>query len=255
MILNLFKQEMMSNNKIISKIKALLSKTIENGASPEEQNSAQKKAEQLMLENFISEHQLKDEGFIKECKPCKVEIIKSAYDMSLFYNSLAKLFDCRAYYNSYYITFFGYEQDTELCAYFYSLVVSSCLEAKNNYLKSDHYKAAKKNYHAKTLAASFIKGYLITIKQRFKGMLLERNSNIEQVYGLVVADKISEVNNQFDKFKDFHIKKVYQKPISVEKEVFKEGLKSGLRLNLNGGLKSSESKRAITACGSITFLS
>lgn len=77
---------MKCKDSIKLKIKALLSKTTENGATEAEALSALKKAQSLMLEYFISEHDLVDPYISEKCIFKEVDIIQSAYDMKVFYN-------------------------------------------------------------------------------------------------------------------------------------------------------------------------
>jgi hypothetical protein len=58
---------MSNKDKIYAKINALLSKTIDNGATKFEMESALLKANQLMLENFITENDLKDKSKVDSC--------------------------------------------------------------------------------------------------------------------------------------------------------------------------------------------
>lgn len=176
-------------DKIKNKIKALLSKTTDNGATKEEMESALRKANKLMTDFFISEHDLQDSEIINKCVSEQFELTKSGFDLSLFYTDLADLFDCQYYYNSKRIVFFGHEQDVALCGYFYNVISKTCLKEKEIYLKSEKYLQLKNHHHGRTLSSSFIKGFLIEVASKMREMYEERERNIPETYGLIVIEK------------------------------------------------------------------
>ncbi|EKT3957673.1 DUF2786 domain-containing protein [Flavobacterium psychrophilum] len=228
---------METNDKIKVKIKALLSKTTDNGATHQEMESALKKANELMLQNFISEHDLKDFKVIEKCILKEVPLIKSGYDLTMFYTKLARLFDCEYYYNSKRIAFFGFEQDTEFCAYFYNVIVKTCLKEKEKYIKSSHFKEMRRMYHGKTLSASFIKGFQISVAEKMHQMYKERKRNVPESYGLMVIEKEENVKSQFLNL-DLKIKSVKAKDVIVEQAVFDKGKEAGKTINLIQGIDS-----------------
>src|SRR5690554_1762073 len=61
----------MKNEKILKKIKALLAKTVDNGATEQEALMALNKANELMTEHYITEFDLKD---IEEAKLITIEV-------------------------------------------------------------------------------------------------------------------------------------------------------------------------------------
>jgi hypothetical protein len=225
----------MDNDRIKAKIKALLSKTVDNGASEQEMESALKKANELMLQNFISEHDLKDFAIIEKCVLKEVPLIKTGYDMTIFYASLARLFDCEYYYNKRRIAFFGFDQDTEFCAYFYNVIVKTCLKEKNVYVKSEHFQLMKSMYHGRTLSSSFIKGFLCSISDKMQIMYKERKRNVPESFGLMVIEKEQNVKNQFLNL-DVKVKIIKEKDIIAEKCVFDRGYEEGEALNLVQGI-------------------
>lgn len=227
----------MEKDRIKAKIKALLSKTTDNGASEQEMESALKKANELMLLNFILEHDLKDFKIIEKCLLKEVPLIKTGFDMTIFYGDLARLFDCKYYYNSKRIAFFGFEQDTEFCAYFYNVIVKTCLKEKDLYAKSNHFKEMKKLHHGKTLSASFIKGFQISVAEKMYSMYKDRQRNIPESYGLMVIEKEENVKNQFLNL-DLKIKSVKTKILIAEQAVFDKGKEAGMTISLTQGIDS-----------------
>ena len=234
----------MNQDKIKSKIKALLAKTEENGASKQEMEAALKKANALMLEHFISEHDLKDTKVIEQCIQKEVPLIQSGYFLGGFYNELARLFDCEYFYTTKTITFFGFEQDTELCAYFYNFIISSCLREKNDFVKSEDYKALTEVFHGRTLVSSFIKGFISAVAEKMYQLYKERQSNIPESYGLMVIEKDQQVKQQFDSM-DFSIKTKKLKQAQVESQAFYHGEDRGNELNLVQGVTTTTTNQPL----------
>lgn len=228
-----------NRDKIKNRIKALLSKTIENGATKQEMESALTKANQLMAEFFISEHDLQDIEIIKKCVSESFNLTKSGYDLTLFYADLARLFDCEYFYNSKTITFFGHEQDVALCGYFYNVISKTCLYEKDKYLKSDKYKRLKNYYHGRTLSSSFIKGFLIEVVSKMKDLYKDREANIPKEYGLMVVKKKEKVTKEFEEL-NLNIRVIKSKQLIGERESYNDGKQKGSEVNLVQGIESCE---------------
>ena len=226
---------MNSNDKIKSKINALLSKTIENGATKSEMESALSKASQMMCDFFITENDLNNKKVISKCILKQVDAVKSGFDFSIFYADLANLFDCKMYYNNHKVTFFGHSQDAELCCFFYKLIVKTCLREKNFYLQSSEYNLLKNNYHGKTLSASFIKGFLVQVCYKMKDLYKSKISNIPQTYGIMILEKKEKVQSEFEDLK-FSFKMVKQKPIKAAVDAFNSGKEKGKNIILTQGI-------------------
>lgn len=229
----------MKQEKIKEKIKALLSKTIDNGASKAEMESALKKANKLMTDFFISEHDLQDSEIIKECISEQFELTKSGFDLSFFYGSLARLFDCEYYFNSKTITFFGHKQDVAMCGYFYNVISKTCLKEKDVYLKSEECLQLKKYYHGRTLSSSFIKGFLIEVSSKMEEMYKNREKNIPDAYGLMVVEKREKVKNDFKNL-GLKLRVQPQKQLTAERQAFESGKEKGQEINLIQGINDGE---------------
>ena len=233
--------------KIKRKIKALLAKTTENGATESEAINALKKAQILMLEYVISEQELKDPYSTEKCVLKEVNLIKSGYNLTLFYASLSNLFDCEHFYTRRKITFFGFEEDTELCAYFYNHIIKVCLSEKAMYLKSEEYRYASQYYHGKTLASSFIKGFLVSICRKMHDMYECRKGEVSNEVGLMIIQKNQKVQQQYEDM-NLNIRHVKNRDLEYESEAFRSGLKKGSKISLTQGISQckKESTLAIT---------
>lgn len=227
-----------NNERIKNKIKALLSKTTAQGASKEEMESALRKATQLMSEYFITENDLSEDN-ISKCRHETFPIVKSGYDLSFFYADLAHLFDCQYYYGKYNITFFGFENDINLCGYFYNMIVKTCLSEKDKYMKSDEFLRLKLYYHGKTLASSFVKGFLYNVVVRIQKMYEEREKSMPEAYGLVLIQKKDKIKKEFfDQHPNLKIRKG-EREIKAESVAFKLGYKKGSEIALTQAISDA----------------
>lgn len=233
-----------NNDRIKAKIKALLKKTTDNGASQAEMESALKKASELMLENFISEHDLKEEDKEK-LTTVIVPLYKTWYDLGIFYNALAKLFDCEYYYQTHkgVIVFFGFQTDAELCAYFYTTITTACFAEKDKYTQSDAYQYLKQHYHGRTLTKSFIQGFLTGVRDKMRLMYQERQRNVPPQYGLMVIEKEKQVKSAFC-ILDLKINTKKIASAIVEETVYNQGLKKGSEFELTQAV-AGENKNSL----------
>ncbi|WP_060872897.1 DUF2786 domain-containing protein [Myroides odoratus] len=189
--------------KVKGKIRALLNKTVENGASEEEAMLALKKANELMLENFLCERDLEGvapEKIIEVREP----IVVSSYDFSWFYGDLARLFDCECFWTTGRkgdIVFFGFESDAKLAMYFYQMIMKLAFSSIEEYKNSFEFIHAKSFYrtHGRTLVASFVKGFTIRLGERLTEMYQQRKASIPYGMGLMVIQKDEEVKSEFKK--------------------------------------------------------
>lgn len=235
---------MSQRDKIISRVKALLEKNTDNGATEAEAMAALAKASELMKAWYISENDIKDPYLGEKCILKEVQLIKSGYDYGLFYNDLARLFDCEYFYNSKRIAFFGFEEDTELCAYFYNLIIKSCLAEKDKFLKSPEGIVAKKYHHGRTLAASFVKGFMLRVAIRMDKMYKEKVSNLPEQTGLMIIKKEQKVKDQLEAL-DFKIKIQSSKELVFEEMGFSAGVKRGNDFQLTQGIKDHRDNKTL----------
>lgn len=182
---------------IKAKIKALLAKTTENGATESEAIAALNKAQQLMLDYLISENESRDPYLNEKCIAQSIPRVKSGYDLTVFLGTLSSTFNCEYFYTNSAVTFFGFKEDTELCVYFYDFIIKACLAEKTKYVQSDKYKQVARIYHGRTLVASFIRGFLRGICAKMHDMYECRNKNLPNEVGLMVIEKDKKVKAQF----------------------------------------------------------
>lgn len=236
---------MKNKDRIKLKIRALLAKTTENGASEAEAVASLSKAQELMKEYFVSSYELEDPFLGEECVFRSCEMYKGGYDMGFFYNELATLFDCEFYYlpKEKEIFFFGFEQDAELCLYFYNLITKACLKEIQEYKISQDYKLYKPHVHGRTLVASFIKGFLLRIAEKMEEMYRNRKSSIPPGEGLIILEKEDRVRREFDNL-GLKIKINNPKQLRCVASAFNLGTHKGNNYEITQGINSYKEEKS-----------
>lgn len=223
--------------RVIRKVKALTSKTVENGATEAEMLLAISKANQLMQQYFIKSHDLQDTP--EQCVLKEVELVKTHYKFSAFYYDLAKLFDCEHYYTRTKIAFFGLEHDVMTCEYLYYLIVRTALREKDLYLQTKAYKDLRSFYSPKTLANSFLKGFIFSVADRMQEMFEEKNKSIPDEYAIQLFDKRKQVQDEFGSL-NLTIRTEKSTTASLLSEAVEDGREAGEKLAINKAIQSKQ---------------
>ncbi|MGL5690424.1 MAG: DUF2786 domain-containing protein [Bacteroidales bacterium] len=181
------------------KIKALLAKTTENGASEHEAYIALNKATQLMSEYTLSMKDIDESVEPEKCISLDVLVYKTSYNSIFIIPALCKLFDCYHVYDPKVITFFGFEQDVRLAEYFYNFIMKACISKKDEYMRSsDALSLKKRGYHGRAIASSFVSGFLVGVYNKIDDIYAQRNATMPQEFALVIVDKKEQVGKEFD---------------------------------------------------------
>lgn len=133
---------METNESVLRKIRALLTKTEGQGCTPEEAASAAEKAKQLLDEHNLSLHELNPNEFNSSIENKDIEL---DYDripawMKYLANYIALGFDCKCIcYPGRKISFYGLKSDIETTVYFFvRLTVDFRVEAEKQYDQFKH---------------------------------------------------------------------------------------------------------------------
>lgn len=231
---------MTKTDRIKSKIYHLLQKTESNGASRAEAESALAKASELMNQHYLSLHDVQEPFKDEVCKDRKAERFKSGYDVTLFLNSLTLLFDCEYYYTRTLVVFFGFEQDTAMCEYFYNYILKAMMNDGKQFKKSEDYAyGLELGISGRSIMASFYVGFQRQISLRMTDLLLERESKIGRETGLVVQNKLMKVGHAFSE-QGLKLRTISKRPIVRDKVGLKEGERAANRVNLNNGIDTAQ---------------
>lgn len=231
-----------NKEKIKLRIRALLAKTTDNGATESEMLEAMAKAAELMEKYFIDSNDLNDPFLGEKCVFGKTPIFKTKYTINYFYGYLARLFDCEYYYNQTEITFFGFENDVDLCLYFYKLIVKTCLSETEKYKASRDFRKHQlyTGSHTKTLINSFMKGFIIRVCKKLDDIYKSRQSERTTERGLILRTKDQKVKDAFEA-ENLKIRTVKSSKVSLSEAGFRAGEKAGDNFSITQGIKSGQS--------------
>lgn len=221
-------------DRAIKRIKALINKTEENGASIEEAKSALEKATQLMKEYFITINEvedLKDDVVVAEGVP----LIKIKEDVGSVYPLICDLLDLRHFYNKERITFVGYKTDVNVGIYLYRKIMDGLLADIANYKLSEDYNSLKIHYHPNTLRRDFITGWVYKIGTKVYELLSERERSVyqQEKTGLVLVKK-ENVNKKFSEYKVKNVKNKNRDVFCYES--FQNGVETADEFNLQNDI-------------------
>lgn len=213
------------------KIRALLSKTVNNGATEAEAISAMIKAQELMKQHYIEEHELSQ---IDE-----IVVVKLPYNSLMIYilYNLGQLFNCKTWFvTKEHMYFYGYETDTKLASYFYDFILKTVKTSYNQYTKSLEYNdlVLIDKLSKRTIKNNFSKGFLNGIYLKISKIYEQRNNQFttskegSQDHSLMIitGKKLQNIYQQFLKdFPNLTIKsKIDRTTIPKDVESFKQGL-------------------------------
>lgn len=232
----------MENNvlrdRALKRIKALLEKTEENGASIEEANSALEKATSLMTDYFITINdieELKDDPIVTEA----TDLYKIKEDVSRIHPIICDLLDLRHFYSASKITFVGYKTDVKVGIYLYKKITEGLNADIKDFKKSKEYEILKHHYHGNTLRRDFISGWINRISEKVYELLAERDRNLKDndKGGLVLVKK----SNVDQKFSEFSVKLSRPKVTNVFScHAFKKGQNQANSFNLQNDIDTTE---------------
>ena len=229
-------------DSIKKKVKALLDKTTENGASESEALSALQKARDLMMEYFIDEHEINDPFISEKCILAETPLFKTGYDITNIYPALSLLFDTRHFWNAQRVCFFGYEEDVQLCIYFYNFILKSCFVEKDKFVSSEYYQRLKTRYHGRTLVSSFVKGFIASVCQRMEQMYEERKTNVSECVGLAIISKVQKVDKAFYE-EGIKTRQKRSGELKAQWHAFNHGVEKGNEVHIQQGIYDSKAER------------
>jgi hypothetical protein len=236
----------MDKDKILEKIRALMLKTVENGASESEAVAAAQKVTEL-LEKYnlmMSEVEI-DES---ECAQIAFTVGRGkAHPVSHLAGSIADLTGTKAVIMSYRnphrkdMVFFGFEKDIEVAHYISELIYNAMESEFKAFKKTEVYKYSQG--HGKSKRQSFMMGMVIRLIQRMYEMCerreQERAQRAQQATGTdLIVLKNQVVDEEFAKLTEqMNMKKTYHKPKIKAEHALHAGIAAGDKVQLNEGLK------------------
>ena len=168
-------------SRITLKLRALLAKTVENGATEHEAMAAAEKASELMEEydlSYADIEQVRDERYGARTRPFGggTSRRRTHHEASQTHNAIAAFCDCRAWYSGIEMTFFGTVHDTETAHAMADMIRLTMDQEFAGYLNS---RQREQGVHGRTLRASFMMGMAHRISTRLRAMKHERDKRAD----------------------------------------------------------------------------
>ncbi len=170
--------------RISAKIRALLAKTTENGATEAEAMAAAEKASELMGEYNLSMRDVqdvKDESWGKRARPFgKGSSRRRHYhEVSNSMGAIAAFCDCKVWVSGGELVFFGTQTDTEIAHYMFDMLRETMDREYRRFEKSEAGRREKQyGTHGKTMRAAFMLGFVVRVNARLRQMKAEREATM-----------------------------------------------------------------------------
>ena len=238
---------MSNQDSIAAKIRALLAKTVENGASEAEAMMAMAKASQLMTKYGLSITDVE-----LRAEKCVTNSINSGQKnrggMARIAVRLAQFCNCKVWSEQRrdengkivsYHQFFGLESDTQIAQYFYDMI-KAVMEAETaRFKKTAIYDDAQ--YHSggrRRATASFISGFARRINERLQDMIDERDGEYRSTGSDLIVVKNQIVTEEFAKLK-LRLTSASSSRTRLNGEAYGAGKAAGERVGFNAGVGAS----------------
>ena len=189
----------MTNNResIIAKIRKLLEHTEANGATKAEAVAFALKAQKLMADHDIEEHELGDNGNVP-IETAKSQVKTARLWRDRLAGAIADNFRCR-YYTSYFtedryarrrtahILFFGYRHDAQAAALVFDRLYEIGEKLARNYIRDEKRKLAT-GYHLDTrfihdsYTFAFVDGVRSELEKQTQALMLVRPKEVDESY-------------------------------------------------------------------------
>jgi len=171
--------EAAQRDKILDRVRALLSMTIENGCSENEAMVAASKAAKLMQDydfTFSDVSRLKDERIGQASKPFSATNKSRAMHAAGFYAAVAvgNFFDCKVWRDGTEIVFFGLKNDVDLAQAMLGMIRVAMDSELSTFLAAELARGTSE--HRMSLSASFCRGMGQRVSQRLGRLKFKRTA-------------------------------------------------------------------------------
>lgn len=230
---------------VSKKIKALLSKTVENGCSESEALSSAKKAQELLNKHGLSMSEI--EYRASDFETLEINTNKKSRDyMYRLINSISYFTDCYSYYNhGKYSTlkyiFFGEKTSTEVANFMFDLLKNSIEFETNNYKNSEEFEELQSYYSTRTILNSFRTGMAIRLAERLREIKSQKDSENVDNKSIILYDRMDIVYQKFNEMNpDMNIGKANNYRTNISKDAFNKGKEKANDINITTGIKRGE---------------
>lgn len=232
-------------DKIKAKIKALLSRTVDRGATENEAKIALEKATKLMTKYQITQHDLKTYSDDK-IEEKTIEISRQSVYMRSLLASICGCFDCESYYTSgtKMVTIFGYKTDIDMTEYIANVVFTALENEINKYKRSEDFECLIMYHAPRTVINGFIHGFCYRIGQKIKELVAKKTQEIESATGTsLICLKSQMIKKSFESLHSDLRHSNYTPPPSL-KSAFVAGVESARNTSINKGINTTKTVQA-----------
>lgn len=231
-------------DKIKGRIKALLSRTVDRGASENEAKIALEKATKLMTEYQITQHDLKTYSDDK-IEEKTIEISRQSVYMRGLLASICACFDCESYYTSgtKKVTIFGYKTDIDMVEYMSSVAFTALENEINKYKRSEDFECLIMYHAPRTVINGFINGFCYRISQKIKDLAEKKTQEIETATGTsLICLKNQMIKKSFEE-RYPNLGQSNYKPTPPLKSAFCAGVESAHNTSINRGIETTKTTK------------
>ncbi len=243
----------MTDQKIESikrRIRALLEKREENGATREEAAAALAKASELMAEYMIEKDQLgggdkRPREFIE--KP--VRLLTFKFSATNLLTPICKLFNCESYFYDkiFKAVFFGEKQNVELAAYFMDVLQRALFNETQAFRKTAEYKDASRAYGSHAAQRDFQYGFVVGVMRNVERLV---NENAERVRSATGKDLVVVENEDLKaafRAANPELKEKRSRRVNLmSNDALQAGIEAGKRQQLRRGVETDANERFLT---------
>lgn len=229
------------DTKLINKIKKLLA--LSESSNEHEAQLSLLKAQELLVKHKLSLKEVKEyKNYNAQIKDRKtiISFTKSKWKANLA-RVIADNFGCYHYFKTRYvhtITFFGREEDIEVC----NIVLEYAVDCIESAIKRMRYQYSRDGYGTKGVANDYAIGFIAGLKQK-----LEEQMKANQEWGLVLV-KDKEVVDAYDK-------KTFKRTINTNtqfqgnSDAYRKGSEDGKKFSISDKIAEGESGEILEIAG------
>ena len=135
------------------------------------------------------------------CIVRRIQPYPTGYKLTFLLDPIATLFDCLTWMShknrEIEILFFGFEEDTDLCVYFYHFLCKTILAEAAAYKQTDAYQKSLRQYHGRSVIAAFIRGIQRRLGERIRAIQTASTIATNNRHNLIEV-KLATVKAGFD---------------------------------------------------------
>lgn len=232
---------------IKEKIRNLLNRNVQNGASPAEAETCMRKANELMTKYLIDAYDLKTkEG---NCESRSTTLHRKNQILKIMLSTLCRTFDVKCFdSHNMGLVMFGFPVDLDIVEYFRKMLIDTMEFEIAQYRKSAEYKyeTKERRLNGNVVINDFILGFCKRVCETLNDLYDERNKQFEKATGTSLMVVRADVVDR--ELKELYGKMGKQK-VSIRQGVstsHADGEDAGAKVRFSHGVTVNETVAAIS---------